>query len=104
MENKFLKELSNLDDLDILEISEKIEDRLVPVYIASKLKGVSRISIWNAIRAGKLRRVEGITMESLRKYKVDKKRKKNGLLNKERLEREEKERLDEIKEFEEGDN
>ena|SRR3981081_4564980 len=85
MEDKFLKELSNLDDLDILEISEPIQDRLVSIEIASKLKGVSRISIWNAIRSGKLRRVEGITMKSLMKYKVDKKRKKNGLLNRDRI-------------------
>lgn len=71
-------QLSILEPSDILEITERIDDHLVPREVASKLKGVSHNAIQKAINRGVLREVGGITLKSLLEYKVDGKRRNSG--------------------------
>lgn len=102
-------QLSSLSPSELLDITEKIDDYLVPRDIAAKLKQVSKTSIVNAINRGVLREVEGITLRSLLGYKVDNRRKIGGNANalkrlKEKLLKLELENSNSNKEFEEGDN
>lgn len=81
--SKMLKPLqnsfNNLEDLEILEAtSQKINDYVIPIELCCKLKEVSKQSINNAVRNGDLVKVEGITLESLKGYKVDIKKRTAG--------------------------
>ena len=68
---------SNLNPFDILEI-DKVEDHIVPIEVAAKMKDVSITSIEDAIKRGVLKRVNGITLKSLMEYKVDSKKRTSG--------------------------
>lgn len=76
--SKLEKELDNLEPLEVLDISELLHDYLVPVSIASKMKGISNAAIYDAIKRGKLRMITGITLSSLKGYKVSERNRASG--------------------------
>ncbi len=98
------KELEKLDNFDILDISEKIDDYLVPVEVAAKMKGVSETSIRNAINRGILRRVDGITLNSLKAYKVDSSKRTNGKIRGMKIMEKKIKELEKGKEIEDNEN
>ena len=61
-----------------LEFHHIEDDDIVPLEVAALLKGVSHEAIWQAIRRGILVKVNGITLSSLKGYKVDKVKRKAG--------------------------
>ena len=91
------KELEQLDDNDILDISEKIDDYLVPVEVAAKLKKVSKSAIFKAIQNGVLRKVEGVTLTSLREYKVSNGKRVGGNIRAMRMLEKKLEKLEKLK-------
>jgi hypothetical protein len=62
-------ELTEAEQLDAIEIAHKPEI-VVSIEMAAKIKGVSKVSIYNAIAAGTLDHVKGVTLSSLRQYAV----------------------------------
>jgi len=67
------------EDYSILDHDlSPVNDIIIPIPIASQIKNVSIESIYKAINRGILKRVDGVTLESLKKYKVDKSKKING--------------------------
>ena len=67
------------EDYSILDHDlSPINDIIIPISIASQIKNVSIESIYKAINRGILKRVDGVTLESLKGYKVDKSKKING--------------------------
>lgn len=70
---------NNLNEIEILELStRKVDDYIIPIEECSKIKNVSRQTINRLIREGVLVKVDGITLESLQKYKVDAKKRMAG--------------------------
>ena len=59
------------------------EDFLIPVHLASRLKGISRQALNLAVSKGNIRRYDGVLLGDLNKYEVDTIRRKNGLKTKE---------------------
>jgi hypothetical protein len=54
-------------------------DYLIPISLASELKGISEAAIYAAIKKGKIKGGGGVLLSSLRKYKVDKVKRKAGV-------------------------
>ena len=66
-----------IDDITLIEtVSE--DDLVIPTTLLPKLKGVSRQAIDLAIKAGKLKRVNGVLLSSILEYKVNSTNKKYG--------------------------
>jgi RNase P/RNase MRP subunit p29 len=77
LENKILE----LDVDKLLELKHiGQDDMVVPVSIAAELKGVSPQAIYYAILRGKIVKVEGVLLSSLKDYEVDKGNQINGLI------------------------
>lgn len=75
------KELDKLEPIEVIDISEKIEDHIVSPEIAAKMKSISLSAIYDAIKRGKLRMVRGITLSSLINYKVNEKSRTSGKIS-----------------------
>jgi hypothetical protein len=78
----------NLDNIDLSSIPVddligvyRVEkgDYLIPISLASELKGISEAAIYAAIKKGKIKGGGGVLLSSLRKYKVDKVKRKAGV-------------------------
>ena len=78
MNPKLEKELNNLEPIEVISISEKVDDFLVPPEVAAKMKAISSSAIYDAIKRGKLRMVKGITLASLLEYKVNERNRLSG--------------------------
>jgi hypothetical protein len=72
--------INDLDKSDILDIESIGIDFIIPKSIAAKIKGISKSSIQNAINRGILKEVNGVTLSSLKEYKVDKNKKISGII------------------------
>lgn len=81
IDKKETLDFNKLSDAEVLEIIEVEDELIVPITIAAKLKGVTVYSIYNAINKGILRRVNGVYMSDLERYKVDMARRENGIIS-----------------------
>lgn len=71
--------MEKLNKKEIIEVSPEIEnDHIVSIEDAAVLKNVSSKAIYEAIKRGELDKVNGVTLSSLKNYKVMKGRKKAG--------------------------
>lgn len=55
-------------------------EQIVSIKVAAKLRGVSTTTIRKAIQNGKIEKVEGVTMSSLMRLRVDRRRQVGGLV------------------------
>ncbi len=69
--------LELLSSQELLDIHQ-IDDTVLPVATAAKLKGVSKAAIYAAIKRGVVVRINGVTLRSLEKYKIDAVKKLSG--------------------------
>lgn len=69
-ENILLPITSMEEVLDIIEVN----DWIVPIPTAAKLLGLTKGGIYEAINRGDIIRVNGVTLESVKGFKVDKKK------------------------------
>lgn len=73
-------DLSSIPVDDLIGVFEiKKGDYLIPISLASELKGISEAAIYAAIRKGKIKGGGGVLLSSLRKYRVDKVKRKAGV-------------------------
>lgn len=69
--NTKLVPVDNIED--VMNIVE-VHDWIIPVRTAAKLLGLTRGGLYEAINKGDIVRVNGVTYESVRGYRVDKKK------------------------------
>ena len=67
---KGIVELKGLSNKDFKKIRKVGEEYIIPIEIACKIKGVSKQAIYEAQAKGKLERVNGILLSSIKKYQV----------------------------------